>query len=46
MIQNESLERDFVDREQERELEVLKADCSWLLQVGLVCVIDKLLEHL
>ncbi|XP_023729422.1 uncharacterized protein LOC111877116 [Lactuca sativa] len=32
MIQNESLERDFVDREQERELEVLKADCSWLLQ--------------
>nr|KAJ0190369.1 hypothetical protein LSAT_V11C800430480 [Lactuca sativa] len=43
MIQNESMERDVVDRE--RELEVLRADRSWLLQVGLVRVMDKLLKH-
>ncbi|KAL7584393.1 hypothetical protein Lser_V15G42406 [Lactuca serriola] len=43
MIQNESLEQDVVDREW--EVEVLKVNCSWLLQVGLVHVMEKLLEH-
>ena len=43
MIQNESLDRDLADRE--RELEVLNADRSWLLQVGFVHVMDKLLKH-
>lgn len=43
MIQNEILERDLIDHEQ--ELEVLRVDRNWLLQVGLVCVMDKLLEH-
>lgn len=42
MIQNESLERDLADRE--RELEVSRADRNWLLQVGLVRMMDKLLE--
>ena len=43
MIQNESLERDLVDREP--ELEVLRTDHSWLLQIGFVRVMDKILEH-
>nr|KAJ0203816.1 hypothetical protein LSAT_V11C500256730 [Lactuca sativa] len=43
MIQNEILERDLVDREQ--EFEVLRVDRNWLLHVGLVCMMDKILEH-
>nr|KAJ0186289.1 hypothetical protein LSAT_V11C900462480 [Lactuca sativa] len=43
MIQNESLKCDLVDRE--RELEMLRVDRSWLLQVGRVRVMDKLIEH-
>lgn len=43
MIQNESLEFNLVNRE--RELEALRVDRSWLLQVGLVRVIDKIIEH-
>nr|KAJ0223489.1 hypothetical protein LSAT_V11C200094980 [Lactuca sativa] len=43
MMPNEILEYDLADRD--RELEVLKANHDRLLQVGLVCVMDKLIEH-
>ena len=43
MIHNEILECDLVDRE--RKLEVVRADRSWLFQVGLMRVMDKLIEH-
>lgn len=37
------MERDLADRD--RGLEALKADRNWILQVRLVHVMDKLIEH-
>lgn len=51
MIQNESLERDLSDHDRELyviqvELESLRVDRDWLLHVGVIHVMDKLIEHL
>lgn len=50
MIQNESLECDVVDRDKlveyvRDELDVLRGDLDWLLHVGVLHVMDKLIEH-
>lgn len=51
MIQNESLERDVCDRDKliagvRVEVEVAQRDWDWLLRVGVVRIMDKLIEHL
>nr|KAJ0201198.1 hypothetical protein LSAT_V11C600329610 [Lactuca sativa] len=44
MLYNSRLDSiDLVDRE--HELEFSRADHNWLFQVGLLCVMDKLIEH-
>lgn len=50
MIQIESLERDAVDRDRmvtdlQLSVNVAQRDLDWLLRVGLVRVVDKLIEH-
>lgn len=50
MIQNESLERDIADRDKliatiQADVEATRCDLDWLLRVGLVRVVDKLVEH-
>lgn len=50
MIQNECLERDVVERDKlvedvSEKLGVVSRDLDWLLCVGVVRVMDKLIEH-
>lgn len=50
MIQNESLERDVIDRNKliatiQANAEATRCDLDWLLCVGLILVVDKLVEH-
>lgn len=50
MVQNESLEWDVSDHdklleESRAEAEVVRHDRDWLLQVGVVRIMDKLIEH-
>ena len=50
MIQIESLERDAVDREKltsllQSDVDVVRRDLDWLLNVGVVRIVDKLIEH-
>lgn len=50
IIQNEILEHDLVDHDRELEavwveLELLQADRDYLLHVGVVCVMEKFIEH-
>lgn len=50
MTQNESLERDVCDRdtlleEARVEAEAVRRDRDWLLQVGFMHIMDKLIEH-
>lgn len=50
MIQVKSLERDASDHDQvvadlQSNVSVVQRDLDWLLQVGLVWVVDKLIEH-
>lgn len=50
VIQNESLERDVVDRDKlvatvQADVEAARHDRDWLLHVGVVCIWDKSIEH-
>lgn len=51
MVQNEILEQDVVDcnklvEEIRAEMEALHQDRDWLLRVGVVRIMDKLIKHL